>query len=100
MKGFNVQEFFLRTCEIIKNERESRSLTQIQMAMQMGISQSALSKIENKEMNLALMPWLVFCKKFKLNPDLPLDLKKYRSWARAHHLDRKLVRKNKKILAN
>jgi hypothetical protein len=50
------------------------------MADELGISQSALSKIENMAMMPTLIPWLKFCSTFGLPPNLPLDEKLYRGW--------------------
>jgi DNA-binding XRE family transcriptional regulator len=81
MKVFNEKEVSSRTCEIIKFERKWRDLTQLEMASELGISQSALSKIENG-MTPTLIPWLKFCSKFDLPSDLPVNLKHYKSWAK------------------
>ena len=87
MKSFNSREISHRTCHIIRDERMSRELTQIEMANELGISQSALSKIENLAMMPTLIPWLKFCSAFSLPADLPLDEKQYKSWSK--ELDRK-----------
>ena len=44
MKSFNTREISHRTCHIIRDERLARDLTQIEMAGELGISQSALVK--------------------------------------------------------
>ena len=80
MKSFNTREISHRTCHIIRDERLSRDLTQIEMAGELGISQSALSKIENLAMMPTLIPWLKFCATFGLPANLPLDEKLYRGW--------------------
>src|SRR3954465_9216802 len=80
MKSFNTREISHRTCHIIRDERLSRDLTQIEMANELGISQSALSKIENLAMMPTLIPWLKFCTTFNLPANLPLDEKLYKGW--------------------
>ncbi len=80
MKSFNTREISHRTCHIIRDERRSRELTQIEMANELGISQSALSKIENLAMMPTLIPWLKFCSTFGLPANLPLDEKLYKGW--------------------
>src|SRR3974390_2852673 len=80
MKSFNTREISHRTCHIIRDERLSRDLTQIEMAGELGISQSALSKIENLAMMPTLIPWLKFCSTFGLPANLPLDEKLYKGW--------------------
>ncbi len=82
MKAFNTREISHRTCHIIRDERLSRELTQIEMASELGISQSALSKIENLAMMPTLIPWLKFCLTFGLPANLPLDEKLYKGWVR------------------
>ena len=82
MKAFNTREISHRTCHIIRDERLSRDLTQIEMAGELGISQSALSKIENLAMMPTLIPWLKFCSVFSLPANLPLDEKLYKSWTK------------------
>jgi transcriptional regulator with XRE-family HTH domain len=82
MKSFNTKEISHRTCHIIRDERLSRELTQIEMANELGISQSALSKIENLAMMPTLIPWLKFCSTFGLPANLPLDEKLYKGWIR------------------
>ncbi len=82
MKSFNTREISHRTCHIIRDERRSRDLTQIEMANELGISQSALSKIENLAMMPTLIPWLKFCSTFGLPANLPLDEKLYKGWMR------------------
>jgi hypothetical protein len=52
------------------------------MASELGISQSALSKIENLAMMPTLIPWLKFCSTFGLPANLPLDEKLYKGWAK------------------
>ena len=84
MKQFNPREISNRTCHIIRDERRSRELTQIEMAGQLGISQSALSKIENLAMMPTLIPWLKFCSAYNLPADLPLDEKMYKGWMKDH----------------
>lgn len=90
MKAFNARTVSDRTCHIIRDERLSRELTQIEMASQLGISQSALSKIENLAMMPTLIPWLKFCAAFDLPANLPLDEKLYKNWSK--DLDKKPVR--------
>lgn len=80
MKTFNSREISHRACHIIRDERRSRELTQIEMADELGISQSALSKIENMAMMPTLIPWLKFCSTFGLPANLPLDKKRYQGW--------------------
>lgn len=80
MKSFNTREISHRTCHIIRDERLARDLTQIEMADELGISQSALSKIENMAMMPTLIPWLKFCSTFGLPANLPLDEKLYKGW--------------------
>ena len=80
MKAFNTREISHRTCHIIRDERLSRDLTQIEMASELGISQSALSKIENLAMTPTLIPWLKFCTAFGLPANLPMDEKLYKGW--------------------
>src|SRR5688500_14751187 len=80
MKSFNAREISHRTCHIIRDERLARDLTQIEMADELGISQSALSKIENLAMMPTLIPWLKFCSTFGLPANLPLDEKLYKGW--------------------
>jgi hypothetical protein len=87
MKSFNTREISHRTCHIIRDERRSRELTQIEMANELGISQSALSKIENLAMMPTLIPWLKFCSTFGLPANLPLDEKLYKGWMK--ELDKK-----------
>src|SRR3954462_7305870 len=82
MKAFNTREISHRTCHIIRDERLSRELTQIEMADELGISQSALSKIENMAMTPTLIPWLKFCTTFGLPANLPLDEKLYKGWSK------------------
>src|SRR4051812_46026104 len=82
MKSFNTREISHRTCHIIRDERLSRDLTQIEMAGELGISQSALSKIENLAMMPTLIPWLKFCSAFSLPANLPLDEKLYKGWTK------------------
>src|SRR3954468_17722191 len=82
MKSFNTREVSHRTCHIIRDERLSRDLTQIEMAGELGISQSALSKIENLAMMPTLIPWLKFCSTFGLPANLPLDEKLYKGWTK------------------
>ena len=84
MKSFNTREISHRTCHIIRDERLARDLTQIEMANQLGISQSALSKIENLAMMPTLIPWLKFCSAYNLPADLPLDEKMYKGWMKDH----------------
>lgn len=84
MKSFNTREISHRTCHIIRDERRSRELTQIEMANELGISQSALSKIENLAMMPTLIPWLKFCSTFGLPANLPLDEKLYKGWVKEH----------------
>jgi hypothetical protein len=52
------------------------------MANELGISQSALSKIENLAMMPTLIPWLKFCSVFGLPANLPLDEKLYKGWTK------------------
>jgi transcriptional regulator with XRE-family HTH domain len=92
MKSFNTREISHRTCHIIRDERLSRDLTQIEMANELGISQSALSKIENLAMMPTLIPWLKFCSAFNLPANLPLDEKLYKGWIRERE------KKNSKVL--
>lgn len=92
MKSFNTREISHRTCHIIRDERLSRDLTQIEMANELGISQSALSKIENLAMMPTLIPWLKFCSAFNLPANLPLDEKLYKGWTRERE------KKNSKVL--
>src|SRR6476660_6717183 len=80
MKSFNMKEVSHRACHIIRDERISRELTQIEMASELGISQSALSKIENLAMTPTLIPWLKFCSAFGLPANLPMDEKLYKGW--------------------
>lgn len=82
MKAFNTREISHRTCHIIRDERLSRELTQIEMAGELGISQSALSKIENLAMTPTLIPWLKFCTAFGLPANLPMDEKLYKGWSK------------------
>ena len=82
MKSFNSREISHRTCHIIRDERISRDLTQIEMAGELGISQSALSKIENLAMMPTLIPWLKFCAAFDLPANLPLDERRYKGWTK------------------
>jgi transcriptional regulator with XRE-family HTH domain len=82
MKAFNTREISQRTCHIIRDERLSRDLTQIEMASELGISQSALSKIENLAMTPTLIPWLKFCSAFGLPANLPMDEKLYKGWSK------------------
>jgi DNA-binding XRE family transcriptional regulator len=82
MKAFDDNEVSIRTCKIIKNEREWRNLTQNQMANELGISQSALCKIENAKMLPTLLPWLRFCRFFDLPSDLPVNVQHYKNWAK------------------
>jgi transcriptional regulator with XRE-family HTH domain len=82
MKSFNTREISHRTCHIIRDERLARELTQIEMADELGISQSALSKIENMAMMPTLIPWLKFCSTFGLPANLPLDEKLYKGWTK------------------
>ena len=82
MKSFNAREISHRTCHIIRDERLSRDLTQIEMAGALGISQSALSKIENLTMMPTLIPWLKFCSAFNLPANLPSDDRLYKGWTR------------------
>ena len=82
MKAFNTREISHRTCHIIRDERLSRDLTQIEMASELGISQSALSKIENLAMTPTLIPWLKFCSAFGLPANLPMDEKLYKGWVK------------------
>ncbi len=84
MKSFNTREISNRTCHIIRDERLSRDLTQIELAGELGISQSALSKIENLAMMPTLIPWLKFCSAFGLPANLPLDEKLYKGWMKDH----------------
>src|SRR3954468_2306603 len=93
MKSFNTREVSHRTCHIIRDERLSRDLTQIEMANQLGISQSALSKIENLAMMPTLIPWLKFCSVFSLPANLPLDEKLYKGWMK--DLEKKTSKANK-----
>jgi transcriptional regulator with XRE-family HTH domain len=93
MKSFNTREISHRTCHIIRDERLSRDLTQIEMANQLGISQSALSKIENLAMMPTLIPWLKFCSVFGLPANLPLDEKLYKGWMK--DLEKKSAKANK-----
>jgi hypothetical protein len=62
------------------------------MANELGISQSALSKIENLAMMPTLIPWLKFCSAFNLPANLPLDDKLYKGWMRERE------KKNSKVL--
>lgn len=82
MKAINARAVSQRTCLIIRDERKSREITQIEMASQLGISQSALSKIENQTMTPTLIPWLRFCATFGLRPDLPMDEQLFKSWTK------------------
>jgi len=91
MRPFNTREVSHRTCHIIRDERIARELTQMEMASELGISQSALSKIENLTMMPTLIPWLKFCSTFKLPANLPLDEKQYKTWIR---IQEKKLRKN------
>lgn len=92
MKTFNPREISHRTCHIIRDERLARDLTQIEMANELGISQSALSKIENLAMMPTLIPWLKFCSTFNLPANLPLDEKLYRGWIK------EVEKKNSRVL--
>jgi transcriptional regulator with XRE-family HTH domain len=92
MKAFNTREISYRTCQIIRDERLARDLTQIEMAGELGISQSALSKIENLAMMPTLIPWLKFCSTFNLPANLPLDEKLYKGWSKD------LEKKNSRVL--
>ncbi len=94
MKSFNTREISHRTCHIIRDERLSRDLTQIEMAGELGISQSALSKIENLAMMPTLIPWLKFCSVFGLPANLPLDEKLYKNWTK--ELEKKSGKGSKK----
>jgi transcriptional regulator with XRE-family HTH domain len=78
MKPWNSREISQRTCHIIRDERIARNLTQIEMAKTLGISQSALSKIENLAMMPTLIPWLRFCSTFNLPSDLPINEKNFK----------------------
>jgi transcriptional regulator with XRE-family HTH domain len=98
MKTVNAREISNRTCQIIRHERRSRDLTQIQMAVELGISQSALSKIENSTMTPTLIPWLKFCTVFSLPPNLPLDEKLYKSWSK--DIEKKQSKASKKTSRN
>jgi len=98
MKSFNSREISHRTCHIIRDERVARELTQIEMATELGISQSALSKIENLAMMPTLIPWLKFCSAFRLPADLPLDEKQYKIWVK--DLDRKNSKPVERVLKN
>src|SRR3954469_23950527 len=95
MKSFNTREISHRTCHIIRDERLSRDLTQIEMANELGISQSALSKIENLAMMPTLIPWLKFCSTFGLPANLPLDEKLYRTWTKDRKKDNGKASKGK-----
>src|SRR3954451_20735188 len=95
MKSFNTREISHRTCHIIRDERIARELTQIEMAGELGISQSALSKIENRAMMPTLIPWLKFCSAFGLPANLPLDERLYKGWLKEK--DKKKVAKPKAL---
>ena len=95
MKAFNTREISHRTCHIIRDERLTRELTQIEMADELGISQSALSKIENMAMMPTLIPWLKFCSTFGLPANLPLDERLYKGWAKEKELGKKVGTTNK-----
>jgi transcriptional regulator with XRE-family HTH domain len=96
MKSFNLREISHRTCHIIRDERLTRELTQMEMADALGISQSALSKIENLAMMPTLIPWLKFCSAFKLPADLPLNEKHYKAWSKK--LERKVEVSTDRVL--
>ncbi len=83
MKALNAGEISHRTCQIIRDERFARDLTQIQMAEEIGISQSALSKIENRSMTPTLVPWLKFCASYGLPAELPIDDRLFKSWSKS-----------------
>lgn len=48
--------------KIMKTERKARGLSQTLIAKEMGISQSALSKMENGKSTPSLVEWLDFCR--------------------------------------
>ena len=52
----------------IKRERLLKLITQSQLAEELGISQSALSKIESDKIIPDANTWYVFCIKFNLDP--------------------------------
>lgn len=83
-KSINTKAVSQRTCHIIRGERRSREITQMEMASQLGISQSALSKIENQTMTPTLIPWLKFCAAFGIRPEMPMDEQLYKTWAKGH----------------
>ncbi len=91
--SIKLNEISYRTSHIIRDERLARSLTQIQLAEELGISQSALSKIENHTMIPNLLPWLKFCSTFELPANLPVDEKLYKVWLKDKDRDKEKAKK-------
>jgi transcriptional regulator with XRE-family HTH domain len=87
------QEVCDRISDLMREERKARKITQIDMADTLGVTQSNISKIEQRIATPPTEIWLHFCKLFALSPALPMNQKAYDA-----HMDRlqKKVEKNKK----
>lgn len=61
-----------RIATIFKEVRRAYNLSQVTLATRLKISQPHLSKIEAGKAIPGVKQWLIFCREFKLDADLPL----------------------------
>jgi len=59
--GVAMQFDLKKESQFIKTQRRARGLSQMEMARQLGISQSHLSKIENGLSQIGIREWFNFC---------------------------------------
>lgn len=62
-----------RMCELFKKQRQSRGLTQIDVAKLIGITQASVSKIEAGTVAPSALSWLRFCNALFLDPRIPMN---------------------------
>ena len=59
--------------DVLRSTRKKLGLTQIDLAKVMGISQSALSKMENAKLEPSARQWLEFCRATGIRADVLLS---------------------------
>jgi DNA-binding transcriptional regulator YiaG len=64
---------YKKFCELLTNARESKNLTQKQVAKKLGKPQSFVSKYENGERRLDVLEFLEICKAIDTNPKKIID---------------------------
>lgn len=67
-----------RLCDLIREERLARGVTQDELGKQLGISQSAVSKIEGRKLTPATYVWLTFCEVYSVGAHLPMDESRFK----------------------